>query len=367
MVHDQEEIVHIIEQSKTKRVLLVALTFIGSYATLVIIFPYAYWKNYFSMPVSELVVDILINLLFCMVIVELTLFIDRILNKKISWINHPIKRLLTQTLFHILGALFLIICLSFLYYIFGNPVNIQPYSIGLREGLYTVISIILWALIVSALNTGYFLLMNWKTATMTAAAYKIKAAEHKQLAAEIELQALKLQLDPHFVFNNLSVLSELILQDQQLGYAYTENFTKVYRYLLINSKKKLVPLSEELKFLDAYLFLIRNRMGGGSVFRVDIDASKLDMFIPPITLQLFIENALKYNRTEEENPLIVHIYSNDRDELVVSNTLLPLINKPHSTGIGLKNIVSRYALLSDRKPSVEQDDETFTVKVPLIK
>lgn len=249
---------------------------------------------------------------------------------------------------------------------FGNHKNNQPSYAGLREAVYTVIAIVLWALMVSALNTGYFLLINWKTATMTAAAYKIKAAAHKQLAAEIELQALKLQLDPHFVFNNLSVLSELILKDQQLGYAYTENFTKVYRYLLINSKKKLVPLSEELKFLDAYLFLVHNRMGGGSVFRIDIDESKLSMLIPPITLQIFIENALKYNRTEEDDPLVVQIYTNDQDELVVSNSLLPLIKKPHSTGIGLNNIISRYALLTDRAPSVEQSDEIFTVKVPLI-
>jgi len=77
-------------------------------------------------------------------------------------------------------------------------------------------------------------------------------------------------------------------------------------------------------------------MGGGSIFKVNIDRSKLDLLIPPVTLQLFIENAMKYNRTEEEDPLIIDIYSNDDDELVVSNTLLPLIKKPDSTGIGLK-------------------------------
>jgi len=367
LMNHQEEIANIMKKSKTKYVFLLAFTFIASYATSVIVYPYSYWKDYFNRPISKLLIDILINLLFCLVVLELSLFIDRILNKRISWIAHPIKRLLTQMLLQILGALSLIICLSFIYYLFGDPVETQPSYIDLRRGLYIVISIILWALMISALNTGDFLLRNWKIATINAAEYKIKAAENKQLAAEIELQALKLQLDPHFVFNNLSVLSELILKDQQLGYEYTENFAKVYRYLLINAKKKLVSLSEELKFLDAYLFLINNRMGGGSVFRIDIDVSKLDMLIPPVTLQLFIENALKYNRTEEENPLVVSIYSNDNDELVVSNTLLPLIKKPRSTGIGLKNIISRYALLCDRKPSVEEDDETFTVKVPLIK
>jgi len=284
---------------------------------------------------------------------------------------HPIKRLLTQTLFQILGVLFLVFCLAVIYVIiyllFSDAINAHYPYVGLRETVYAFLSIIFWALMISALNTGDFLLRNWKTATMQAAEFEIKAAQNKQLAAETELQALKLQLDPHFVFNNLSVLSELILRDQQLGYNYTESFAKVYRYLLVNAKKELISLREELKFLDAYLFLINYRMGGGSIFRVNIDRSKLDMLIPPVTLQLFIENALKYNRTEKENPLIIDIYTTDDEELLVSNNLLPLIKKPESTGIGLENIVSRYALLSDRKPVIEKTDNTFTIKVPLIK
>jgi two-component system LytT family sensor kinase len=355
------------KRGNAKIILLITCTFIGSYLTSFMILPPSYWKNYFEMPASKIFIDTLINLVFCIIILALSLYIDRALNKRISWMVHPLRRLLIQTLFQILGALFLIICLTTLYLIFGNTVNTQPKGIGLREGFYSILSIILWALTISTLNTGDFLLSNWKTATRKAAEFEIKAAQNKQLAAEIELQALKLQLDPHFVFNNLSVLSELILQDQQLGHEYTENFAKVYRYLLINSKKELISLREELKFLDAYLFLINNRMGGGSVFQVNIDESKLNLLIPPITLQLLIENAMKYNRTEEENPLVVSIYSNNDDELVVSNTLLPLIKKPESTGLGLKNILGRYTLLGDGTPSIEKTDTTFTIKVPLIK
>ncbi len=315
-----------------------------------------------------MLIDIATNVLFCITILVTSLFIDRVLNKKISWMVRPITRLIIQIVCQTFGALLVTIVLSTIYYIYGEYlIVIQPIDVGVREAVYTIISIVLWALMVSALNTGDFLLKNWKNATLKAAEYKVKAAESKQIAAEIELQALKLQLDPHFVFNNLSVLSELILKDQQLGYEFTENFAKVYRYLLVNSKKKLVTLQEELDFLDAYLFLIQNRMGDNCTFQIDIDKSKLHMQIPPITLQLFIENALKHNRTEEENPLLVKIYSNDNDELVISNTILPLIKKTYSTGIGLKNIVNRYALLSDRKVSIEENKETFTIKVPLIK
>lgn len=356
------------KKSTSKNLLLIAFTFIGSYATTYIILPYSYWQKYAELPVSRLVMDVLLNLLFCVAILAINMLIDRRLNKKIPWMIHPFRRLLTQVFYQIMGVVLLLILLSITYMIiFGVAVDPRLPALGLREGTYTLVSIVLWALFVSALTTGDYLLRNWKTATMQAAEFEVKAAQNKQLAAEIELEALKLQLDPHFVFNNLSVLAELILKDQQLGYEYTENFAKVYRYLLTNSKKTLISLREELRFLDAYLFLINNRMGGGSIFRIDIDESKLEMLIPPVTLQLFIENALKYNRTEDDNPLVVKIYSNDQDELVVSNRLLPLIKENKSTGIGLKNIIDRYALLGDRKPVIQIDDENFTIKVPLIK
>lgn len=345
---------------------MIVFTCVFSYATGFVIFPYSYWQEYVAMPTSRILSDILVNLLFYAAIVELNLFIDKGLNKRISWMVSPLKRLLIQALYQTLGVLFIIICLVIVFLIFADFLAMPSPYVGLREGAYTLILILLWGLMISALNTGDFLLKNWKTEALKSAEFEIKAAQSKQLAAEIELQALKLQLDPHFVFNNLSVLSELILKDQQLGYEYTWNFAKVYRYLLINSKKKLISLREELRFLEAYLFLIRNRMGAGTDFRIEIEESRLDMMIPPVTLQLFIENAIKYNRTEEEDPLVISIYSSD-DELVVSNNLLPLIKMPGSTGLGLTNIISRYALLSDRKPVVEKDDKTFTIKVPLIK
>ena len=346
---------------------LIAFTFVGSYLTLLIIFPYSYWKAYLAMPTSRIILDVLINLIFCEFILDISMFIERKLNKRLPWMTRPIRRLFAQTFYQILGVLLLIIVLATVFLIFGGAQDTQSPHIELRDSMYSLISMILWALMISALNTGDYLLKNWKAATVKAAEFEIKAAQNKQMLAEIELQALKMQLDPHFVFNNLSVLSELILKDQQLGHEYTENFAKVYRYLLINSKKKLITLREELKFLDAYLFLINHRMGRGSIFNINIDESKLGLLIPPVTLQLFIENAMKYNRTEEENPLVINIYSNDYDELVVSNNLLPLINKFDSTGLGLKNIIGRYALLGDRKPIIEENDETFTIKVPLFK
>ncbi|MEJ5053836.1 sensor histidine kinase [Sphingobacterium sp. MYb382] len=354
-------------RTKNKRILLVIFSFIGSYLTLFLIFPWSYWEAYFSLSFPRLSLELFMNLIFCALIIELSLFIDKRLEKRIPWLKKPLKRLVLQTIFQIIGVILLVIVMAIIYQFVANPIQIQPGSINIRQSLYSIIAIILWALMISAFNTGDYLLRSWKKTILQAADFEIKAAQHKQLASEVELQALKLQLDPHFVFNNLSVLSELILQDQQLGYEYTENFTKVYRYLLLNAKKKLIPLREELDFLETYIFLIRIRMGDGSRFNIHIDSEKQDMLIPPLTLQLLIENALKYNRTDEEDPLQIDIYVNADDELVVSNRLLPLIQRSSSTGIGLNNIISRYALLGDKIPSIEKDDTTFTIKVPLLR
>ncbi|HJT74397.1 MAG TPA: histidine kinase [Chitinophaga sp.] len=209
--------------------------------------------------------------------------------------------------------------------------------------------------------------MNWRNTAIEAAEHKVKAAQNKQAAMEAELQALKLQIDPHFVFNNLSVLSELILEDQQLGYEYAENFSKVYRYLLINSKKDIILLEEELKFLNAYIFLIRHRAGNGVHFEIDVDKGSRELYLPPLTLQLLIENALKHNKTIKSDPLKIRIFSNDKKELIVENKLIAIEKQVSSSGIGLQNIISRYELLSKEPPEIIKGADSFKVIIRLIK
>jgi LytS/YehU family sensor histidine kinase len=222
------------------------------------------------------------------------------------------------------------------------------------------------SLIISAFNTVDYLLENWKKTAVEAAQHKIRASKHKQAAMAAELQALKLQIDPHFIFNNLSVLSELILEDQQLGYEYSEKFARVYRYLLVNSKKDIIAVEEELKFLESYIFLIEKRIGEGVVFKIDIKEEYRSMYTLPLSLQLLVENAIKHNQTSKVNPLEIQVYTNSNGELVVSNTFLPLINKPDSSGVGLTNIVARYEILGYPKPVIEKTEDKFIVKLPLI-
>ena len=347
--------------------MLIMVTFVTYYIFSYLLDPYAeYWSSYFNEPFWNLAVELLISLVLCVVLAELSIFVNNTLNKSFPWTERPLRRLTYQAVLHIASSVMvlgiLIFLLPFIYNEDQTAISAKDIT-SFSQWLATCIFI---SLMISAVNTGNYMLASWKKTELEAMEHKLKASEHKQAAAEAELQALKLQLDSHFVFNNLSVLSELILEDQQLGYDYAESFAKVYRYLLVNSKKDLIAVEEELKFLTSYLFLVKNRVGEGVIFEIDIDKSVRELQIPPLTLQLLVENALKHNQTAKTNPLRISIRSGESKELVVSNTKMPLINKAHSAGVGLNNIISRYALLCKTAPLINETINKFIVTVPLI-
>lgn len=326
-----------------------------------------HWKGYFSHPIEYILLEWVISLVFCFLVSEASIFISRWLNRWLPWTERTLSRAVLQSTLQIICVIIIIafqIGISFVI----DGCSFEQLQDDDLIGIWNWVSgSIIIGLMISAINTGSYLIESWRETAMEAAAYKLRAAEHKQAAVEAELQALKLQIDPHFVFNNLSVLSELILESQQLGYEYAENFSKVYRYLLVNSKKDLISLEDELKFLHAYIFLINHRMGEGVTFRIDISPELYKQQLLPLTLQLLIENALKHNKTSKNDPLNIRVYSNAAGELVVENTLIPLQGQVPSPGIGLHNIISRYRLLTNNIPVIIDGPDTYQVIIPLIK
>ncbi|MDG4652706.1 sensor histidine kinase [Chryseobacterium arthrosphaerae] len=324
------------------------------------------WQGYLDTPLQMIIEDTLWVLLFSVIISEVSILIDMTLNKLLPWRDRTIKRLLIQGFLQIVGSVLIVIIINAI--VDGTSDNLPEMDYRKEYtllGQWIATNIVI-SLIISAFNTVDYLLANWKKTAVEAAQHKLRASKHKQAAMAAELQALKLQIDPHFIFNNLSVLSELILEDQQLGYEYSEKFARVYRYLLVNSRKDIIVVEEELKFLDSYIFLIGKRIGEGVLFKIDVQEEYKQMYTLPLSLQLLVENAIKHNQTSKANPLEIHVYTNSDGELVVSNTFLPLINKPDSSGVGLTNIIARYEILGYAKPIIEKTEEKFTVKLPLI-
>lgn len=347
-----------------KRLLFTALSFLLIYLVAFIIDPFSmYWKDYFDRSPADIMGEWSISLLYCFIISEYSIFVHNKLDGSFTWKEKPVKRLFVETMMNFIAVFIVNFLLEYLLrccIIAPENLSLAPSIEETRGAIQWVTISIIIALMIMGINIGIQLITNWRNES-------IRTAELNQVILETELQSLKLQIDPHFVFNNLSVLSELILDDQQLGYQYAENFSKIYRYLIINSKKDIISLAEELKFLAAYIFLIKHRFGEGVYFEINIDPEKKDLKLPPLTLQLLVENALKHNKTNKKKPLRISVYTSDvHNELIVENALNPIETVSNSSRIGISNIIRRYNILSPQEPQIINDGQTFTVILPLL-
>ncbi len=186
----------------------------------------------------------------------------------------------------------------------------------------------------------------------------------KEEKLRMDYTVLQDQINPHFLFNNLSVLKSLIMYDKDTALNFTQDFTDVYRYVLKSREDMVVPLKEELSFIDSYISLHKERLGDGIDVQYMIDKESIENFIAPLALQLLVENAIKHNIVSKEHPLKLEIIS-DNDYVIVKNNI-QLKETSYSTKTGLSNLVKRYELLENKDIIVEQDDEYFIVKIPLI-
>ena len=186
----------------------------------------------------------------------------------------------------------------------------------------------------------------------------------RQAQSASEYQALVEQVNPHFLFNNLSVLKSLILFDKDKAVDFTQNFTDIYRYVLQSKDKDVVRLAEELVFIESYLALHKERIGNGLQVSIDIDDEAKNKSIIPMGLQILVENALKHNIASKSEPLTITI-TTQNDALVVTNNL----NKKetvYSTHKGLDNVIKRYEVLTDKKVIIQRTTTQFIVSLPLI-
>ncbi len=188
----------------------------------------------------------------------------------------------------------------------------------------------------------------------------------KQAVLKAEFESLKNQVNPHFLFNSLNILSALIPEDTGKSVQFVERLSKVFRYSLQHSEQNTIELAVELKVAESYLFI--NHMRFGESFRYGIDLPDADLHRQIVTqgLLTLVENVVKHNECSMEKPLSLRIYA-ENDYIVVANTFQPKNRlRTDSTGIGLKNLQNRYAQLAGRPVVIEQTEQDFIVKLPLI-
>ena len=193
---------------------------------------------------------------------------------------------------------------------------------------------------------------------------KEKAIMQKNLLMS-QYEHLKVQINPHFLFNSFSVLRSLIETDPKLADKFLGKLSKLYRHILEDKDESMRSLKKELAVLDDYIFLLRTRYGESLVVEIDIPDQFLDNYVPGMALQMLIENAIKHNNFCVDHPLHIRLYVQD-NYLVVSNRLQRKDARVTSTKIGLENIKSRYGFQTNEPVIVEEASEFFTVKLPIL-
>lgn len=194
-----------------------------------------------------------------------------------------------------------------------------------------------------------------------------KIKEQKVIAgtARARFDALKNQLDPHFLFNSLNVLTSLIEENPESAQKFTTSLSKIYRYVLEQKNKDLVTVEEELKFAKTYMSLLQMRFEDAITFSIPEKIRNPDLKIVPLSLQLLLENAVKHNVISANQPLIIKIYERD-NFLVVENNSNPKATIEKSTKVGLKNIKQRYGLMTSQPVEISEINQSFKVAIPLL-
>ncbi len=221
--------------------------------------------------------------------------------------------------------------------------------------------------IIIGLMTGFIILSieisvqffnNWKKSL-------IEIEKHKAESTQAQLQNLKNQINPHFLFNNLSVLSSLVYLDQDKAVDFINQLSKVYRYILDNRNGELASVESEITFIESYIFLLQLRFDKNISFEISIDEPKKAGLIPPMALQITVENAIKHNEISTAKPLHISIQTIG-DYLEIKNNLQKRTHIEESSNTGLQNIRDRYTFFSDRMMNIIESDESFIVQLPIL-
>jgi LytS/YehU family sensor histidine kinase len=237
-------------------------------------------------------------------------------------------------------------------YLFHKPFIFDP-ALGHNILLSNFI-----AFFITSIHEGIFFYIQWK--------YNIKRSEDLEKSTyEAQYENLRSQVNPHFLFNSLNTLVSQVESNPE-AVSFIENLSDFLRYSLSNTSRELVPLKEEIQMLGKYKYLQQSRFGENLIINIEVDEVSQNAYIAPLALQMLVENAIKHNIISRDKPLTINIYVSDNNYLSVENNLQKKIEPGRSTGIGLKNITSRYQYLTTRKVIFIESSLKFKVSIPLV-
>lgn len=275
------------------------------------------------------------------------------LNRQYPWLKNPSKRLVLTVVTQVFIVLLvlLVVQISFLL-LYGR--NLDELFGEFSTGFIWAVSI---TIIGISIANGVLFFKNWRQSALNEEILK-----REKLA--IEYEALRNQVNPHFLFNSLTALTTLVHQDADKAEAFIRKFSDVFRYILENRNLEVISLKEELQLIENMAYLYQYRHGENLNIELELDPSE-EKYILPMALQMLLENALKHNVISEASPLKVRIFE-ERDCIVVWNKLQLKDSVSDSNLVGLDNIRLRYSYLCERKVEIEKKDDYFQVRIPLL-
>ncbi|HCT95127.1 MAG: hypothetical protein A2X19_02100 [Bacteroidetes bacterium GWE2_39_28] len=308
------------------------------------------WEELFT----RLTINTTISAIAGIVIVLFNISCIRYLNRTIPWSHSILKRVSVQLSFTIIAAIFISTLTTF----FSNYC-IQEYEEDFTEVLIIngIIVVVANIMLMTVLEGWLFFNESRKTSLITGSL--------KYELNQVKFDVLKNQINPHFMFNSLNVLSGLIRKDTAKAQLFIEDFSNVYRYVAETIERPLVTLKMELEFVESYLYLLKIRHGEMLSYKVDVPEKLMDYQLPPLSLQVIMENAIKHNIINEKANLFIEI-SAGHESLIIKNKLMPKVSIELSTGTGLKNLTKRYAFVCNKFPEFTKSDGYFIASLPLI-
>ena len=286
-------------------------------------------------------------------------FINGYLSTKWDWIKHTNQRVWAGIIASVLYTVPIVLMINYVVFVVINNNNSDTFFKG--NFFWAHLFYIVLSLGVSTFLHAKGFMQNWKVA-MT------KENTKQEIVAKTEtakFESLKNQLDPHFLFNSLNVLTSLIGENPNQAERFTTKLSKVYRYVLEQRNKDLVPIEEELKFAKTYMELLGMRFEDAVKFNIPDIISTNELKIVPLSLQLLLENAVKHNVVSTSKPLTINIYEED-NYLIIENNINPKEALGKSTKIGLQNIADRYGLITQRGVKIKNNNKKFKVSLPLL-
>lgn len=313
-----------------------------------IIFVYIHYSEHGALPnvrkLQELGWAILITNLAGVAVYQIDLVLDKVLN----WRNHFLVRFLAGLISNSVVAGTIMISSS-VYLIRHNTNEVAKLSVLLLISLFI-----------------YEIFYGWFYSYRYYAHTQVEQLKSERWQMELQFESLKNQISPHYLFNCLNTVSSLLYKDTHMAEEFIRRMADSFRYVLTHQKNKLVTLREELEFVKSYYYLLQVRYEHHLKMEINVPKNILDSPVPPLTLQMLVENAVKHNHISKEHPLLIYIAAQDNTRLLVTSTKTISQNHVTSFNIGLDNIRHRYQFYTAEKIII-RDEDKFTVQLPILK